>query len=82
MSDLVKRWVCVGLEEEVWRAWVVGEASSPQMTLKETPCCLLTSGHWEKTCDQHHPQLGSCLYSACENREWTEINKADEITTN
>lgn len=66
MSDLVKKWVCGGLEEEVWRAWVVGEAWNLLMTLRETLCCSLTSEHWEKTCALHHPQLENCLDSACE----------------
>ena len=83
MSDLVKRLVCVGLEEEVWRAWVVGEASSPLMTLKETLCCWLTSGHWEKTCALQRPQLGSCPDSACEEEGSTEIkhNKNQKLET-
>lgn len=61
---LVKRWVCGELAEEVWRAWGVGEASSPLMTLRETLCCSLTFGHWEKTCARHCPRLESCPDSA------------------
>lgn len=60
---LVKRWVCGGLEEEVWRAWVVGEASNHLTTQRETLCWSLTFGHWEKTCALHCPQLESCLDS-------------------
>lgn len=64
---LVKRWVCVGLEEEVWRAWVVGGAASPLMTLRETQCFSLTSGHREKAGALHRPQRENCLYSALWN---------------
>lgn len=42
---LVRRRVCGGSEVEVWRAWVVGQALSRLMTLRETLCCWLTSGH-------------------------------------
>lgn len=69
MSDLVKKWVCGGLEEEVWKAWEVGEAWILLMTLRETPCCSLTSAHWEKTCALHHPRLENCLDCACEEEE-------------
>lgn len=77
MSDLVKRWVCGGLEEEVWRAWVVEEASNHLMTQRETLCWSLTSGHWEKTCALHCPQLESCPDSVCDEGGWTRVNKAE-----
>lgn len=78
MSDLVKRWVCGGLEEEVWRAWEVGEALRPLTTRRESLCRLLISGHWEKTCALHRPQLESCLDSACEEGAWTEKNEVEK----
>lgn len=79
MSDLVKRWVCGALEEEVWMVWVVGEA---WMTPRETLCCSLTSGHWEKTCALHHPQLESCLDSAWKQEGWMKINKSGKKNGN
>lgn len=72
----MKRWVCGVLEEEVWRAWEVGEALKPLTTKKESLCCLLISGHWARTCAQHHPQLESCPDYACEEGGEQRKNKA------